>query len=321
MGRNKRREQGREQGRDPRHRRTEDGVVTRIHARRCRVMVGTEEVDCRIRGLLFRQEQTWSRPVAVGDRVKIARSGEGEGVVQEVLPRVRVLARPREDGRRDQLIAANVDQAILVSSVAEPAFNARLLDRLMVACEKEEFDQVLVINKVDLIESRAALDPIEEIYGPLGRHLLFTSASTGEGIAELAHLLQDKISVFAGMSGVGKSALLTAVQPDLALRSEEVSARSGKGRHTTSHVSLLALERGGFVVDTPGVREFGISGLEAHEVARCFPEFVPHAGRCRYRTCTHSHEDRCAVQEAVERGEIHPHRYDSYLRIVGTLGS
>ncbi|MEZ6197527.1 MAG: ribosome small subunit-dependent GTPase A [Planctomycetota bacterium] len=297
----------------------EEGLVVRVDSRLCHVLIGEERRKCRVRGVLFRDEDAFTKPVAVGDRVRVQRQKSPPDIVVEVLPRRSRLSRPSYGRRREQVIAANLDRAILVQSVAAPALNLRLLDRMLVSPERGEFGAVIVLNKVDLLDDRSLLAPVRELYAKLGYDVLETSTITGEGIEALRTLLHEGISVFAGMSGVGKSALLTAVQPDLALTSRAVSDLTGKGKHTTTHVALLELEGGGWVVDTPGVREFGVAGLEAWEVGACFREFREFLGACRFRTCTHTHEGSCAVKQAVEDGAIHELRYDSYLRIVESL--
>lgn len=291
------------------------GLVIRVDSRLCRVRTDEgQDVDCRVRGLLFREQREFDKPVAAGDRVRLKMQRTEPHMISGVLPRRNALSRPKRGGR--QIIASNLDRALLTLACTGVHLNVRLLDRMLVACEREGFQALIVLNKVDLVADRSLLAPFLDLYEPLGYPVLTTSALTGEGLDELAKRLGHGISIFAGMSGVGKSALLTAIKPDLRLRSADVSESSGKGRHTTTSVSLLELAPGAWVVDTPGIREFGIHGLEPHEIGRCFVEFRPFVGRCRFRTCTHDHEVACAVKEAVEQGEIDELRYDSYLRIL-----
>lgn len=285
----------------------------------CRVELVDGPVDCRVRGVLFRDEKDSSRPVAVGDRVVVEMRRQPPPVVIEVKERRNWLARRQERKRQTQIMAANLDQAVIVCACADPPINLRLLDRMIVAAEKAGYRSILVINKVDLLVDVADLDFIREIYEPLGYPVLLTSVHAGDGIEALRTELRDRISIFYGQSGVGKSALLTAVQPDLELASGEVSSATGKGRHTTTSVSLLRLQEGGFVVDTPGVREFGIDDMDPADVGRCFVEFLPLVDSCKFRRCTHTHEVDCAVKNAVEEEVIDPDRYDSYLRIVESL--
>jgi ribosome biogenesis GTPase / thiamine phosphate phosphatase len=295
------------------------GTVTRVDARLCRVALDGGVIDCRVRGSLYLGRGAESRPVAVGDRVRVKHGQTPPAVITAVEPRRNVLSRPHADGKHVQIIAANLDQAVLVMSWAQPTMNLRLLDRMIVACEHQGFGVVVVLNKVDLAEQEADVREVLAIYSGIGYPAYAASALTGRGLDELRAVLRDRVSVFAGMSGVGKSALVTAVQPELALKSGEVSQTTGKGKHTTSAASLLPLSQGGFVVDTPGVREFGFSEVAPESLGLYFVEFAPYRSSCSRRGCTHDHETGCAVQAAVEAGGIHPHRYDSYLRILETL--
>jgi ribosome biogenesis GTPase / thiamine phosphate phosphatase len=300
-------------------RETIEGLVVRVDSRLCHVLTEGKRRKCRVRGILFREEKQFTKPVAVGDRVRIEVQDSPPDLVVEVLPRRSRLSRPNYGRRQEQMIAANLDRAVLVQAVADPGLNLRLLDRMLVAPERGGFGALIVLNKIDLLADRSVLDPVRELYRELDYEILETSALTGEGIDELRASLSEGISVFAGMSGVGKSKLLTAIQPDLELASAAVSDATGKGRHTTTHVSLLELESGGWVVDTPGVREFGVIGLEAWEIAHCFRDLRKFAPACRFRTCTHTHEIGCEVKAAVDDDRLHPFRYDSYLRIVESL--
>ncbi|MEE9394098.1 MAG: ribosome small subunit-dependent GTPase A [Planctomycetota bacterium] len=296
-----------------------EGLVVRVDSRLCRVRIDSDTFDCRVRGLLFRKEKTYGKPVAVGDLVMVRRLSTLPYVVESVLPRRNVLARPRYGTRHNHIIAANLDLAVLVTACAEPPINPRLIDRMLVACERSGYRAVIVFNKADLLANREPIEELAELYRGLEYAVHLTSVVTGEGTAGLRQDLSEGISVFAGMSGVGKSALLTAIQPDLSLKSAEVSDATGKGRHTTTRVSLLELEGGGYVVDTPGVREFGVIDMTAAEISHCFREFHPHLNACRFRTCTHDHEIKCEVKAACDRGDIDPLRYDSYLRIINSL--
>ena len=293
-----------------------EGLVVRVDSRLCVVQVGDDLIKCRVRGILFREEKEWSRPVAAGDWVRILKGKDPFGLLHEVLPRRNVLSRPQPEKRRRQLIASNLDQVLIVCSTVTPNLNLRLLDRILIACERSEFNAVVVINKVDLLQDRSPLEEVHRIYEPLGYSVLETSVETGEGIDCLRDRVMGETSVLAGMSGVGKSSLLNAIQPGLQLKARSVSDATGKGRHTTTRSELLPLDGGGYVVDTPGIREFGIEDLKAHEVGLYFPEFRESPLACHYRTCTHTHEEVCGVRDGVESGAIHPHRFESYLAII-----
>jgi ribosome biogenesis GTPase len=278
-----------------------------------------QDLLCGLRGSLSAQETGFTNVVAVGDHVIVSPDGAGRGVVEAVLPRRSVLARPDVFASHlQQVIVANADQLLIVASWREPAVWLELIDRYLIAAERHNLLPVICVNKVDLAEDedicRAKLRP----YVDLGYRVLFTSALTGAGVDELRDLLRDKTTVLAGLSGVGKSSLLAAVQPGLRLRTADVSD-SGEGRHTTTQVTLLKLDPGGFVVDTPCIREFGVSGLEKGELIRFYPEIAAVAGECHFGNCSHIAEPDCAVREAVRQGRVPEARYHSYQKIYVTL--
>lgn len=298
---------------------TEDGVVTRVDARNCRVRVGGQDLDCRVRGSLYLGKGELSRPVAVGDRVKVKIGSTPPGVIVSVLPRTNVFERPHADKVHRQIIASNIDQIVMVQAWRTPELNLRLLDRMLVGALRGGIAAVVVINKIDLADDQALLEEVRGIYAKAGFTVIETSVVTGQGIDLLRAQLQGKTSLVAGPSGVGKSALLTTVQPGLALRSGEVSDWSGKGMHTTTSATLLAIEGGGFVVDTPGVREFGLQDIRPEEIGLFYPDFEPHRTHCAIRGCTHDHEDGCRVRAAFEAGLVHASRFDSYLRLLDSV--
>ncbi len=295
------------------------GVVVEVSTGLCRVDVQGEIVLCTVRGSLSVAESGFTNVVAVGDEVTVLLDGAGRGVVQSVLPRRSALTRPDVfSPHLQQVIVANADQLLAVASWRNPALWPELLDRYLIAAERHSLQSIICLNKVDLADSRqeclAALEP----YTRLGYRTVLASAVTGEGVAELRELLGGRTTILAGLSGVGKSSLLSAVQPGLKLRIAEVSARRHEGRHTTTQVNLLKLEMGGQVVDTPGIREFGLSGLHRSELARFYPEIAAVAG-CRFANCSHIHEPGCAVRMAVREGRLSAVRYDSYCKIRKTL--
>jgi ribosome biogenesis GTPase len=258
--------------------------------------------------------------VAVGDRVRISREPTGEGVIEEVEPRkAGKLSRSAAGTRRgEQVVAVNVDQLIAVASVELPPLNRRLLDRIIVSGEHDELNIVVCVNKIDLGD-RDDIEPMLDVYRSIGYSTLITSAATGEGIEELRATLRDKTSVLAGASGVGKSSLLNCVEPGLDLRVQTVSESTQKGRHTTTSVSLIPLACGGYMVDTPGIREFGLFDIHRDVLQHHFPEIGGRFHDCRFADCEHLHEPGCAVIAAVEAGEIDRERYESYCRIIETL--
>jgi len=271
-----------------------------------------------LRGRLKREERTGER-VVVGDRVEIHPVG-GEGdpwTIEVVEERASALIR-KSPGKapRPKAIVANVDQVVIVFATANPDPHLRMLDRFLVLTEDSGLDAVIVANKVDL----SGIERAKELFGPyeqIGYPVLYTSAAAEEGVDELRETLRDKISALTGPSGVGKSSLLNRVQPGLGLRVGSVSQAVGKGRHTTVTAELIRLDQGGYVADTPGLRELGLWRLDPTELALFFPEFEDLLGTCRYgNSCTHSHEPGCAVRAAVESGAVFPFRYDSYLRML-----
>jgi ribosome biogenesis GTPase len=260
-------------------------------------------------------------PVAIGDRVIFTPVGEKGGLITEVLPRRNALSRPAAGERPlEQVIAANVDQVVAVFAAAQPSPKWELLDRYIVAAEAAGVPTLLAVTKVDLLTAsrsdellRAAIDDYER----LGYRAILTSTVSGAGLAELAAALQGGVSVFVGKSGVGKSSLLNAIEPGLGQRVNAVSNLTGKGKHTTSHLEMFALAGGGRVVDTPGMREFGLWQLDEAGLAAGFVEMRPHLGHCKFGLdCTHAHEPGCAVQAAVSSGAVSERRYHSYLRML-----
>jgi len=300
------------------------GRVIRVDAKVVHVSIGGETRLCTLRGSLFDEKgRYFTKPVAVGDEVLISLDGE-RGVVEEVLPRRNRLSRRAAGGPGvEQVIVANVDDVLIVASVRRPPIRLTFIDRLLVSCEKGRLSATICLNKVDLAKPGQLdeLEPALEEYVSLGYGVLCTSIVTGEGIEELRAFLQHQTTVLTGQSGVGKSSLLNEVQPGLQLKTGEISKWKGleRGSHTTTHVSLLPLEGGGYVVDTPGMRELALWDLEHDEVRNYFPEMVRYAQGCRFRVCTHTHEPDCAVKEALREGHISRRRFDSYLRILESL--
>lgn len=323
------------------------GVVTAIHGPVCRVDDGRGgRWDCTVRRVLKSLLIAQRNAVAVGDRVwfaEVARpddaAGAGVGVVERVEPRRGTLTRGARVGhdarrgghRRGHVIAANVDQLLIVTSAAQPRFKPHLVDRYLVAAARGNLRPIVCINKCDLVDEaidyedaeyeRAghALVTVDELldeFRRLGYACLRTSATRGEGLDELRRELTGKVTVLSGQSGVGKSSLLNAIQPGLELSVGEVSAENEKGRHTTTHATLLPLDFGGYVVDTPGIRSFDLWDLAPGELEACFVEFVAHVPHCRFRDCHHRDEEGCAVVAAVEAGQISDRRYDSYRKML-----
>lgn len=296
-----------------------DGLVVEFGSGLARVDTTDGVVLCSLRGALADQVTGYTNAVAAGDRVQISLDGAGGGVIENVLPRRTVLTRPDVfRAHLRQIVVANADQLLIVASWREPAIWYEFVDRYLITAMRNQLPAVLCVNKVDLAESHAELEEGLSPYHRLGVRVLLTSAQTGAGIAELAEQLAGRTTVLAGLSGVGKSSLLGAVQPALALRVSAVSVRKHEGRHTTTQATLYRLDETTSVVDTPGIREIGVAGLGRSELATFFPEMAE-VGECRFRNCTHANEPDCAVRTAARRGVIAETRYASYRKILGEL--
>lgn len=282
------------------------GVVARIIHGFCDVDTEEATVRCRFRGRLRRDVLD----ILPGDRVELAVLPDGAGVVERVLPRTTELHRPA---------VANVDTVAVVFSISEPDLNRLLLDRFLVQVEREGIRAVLCLNKIDLArgdDARARLREVVALYSSIGYEVVLASAKTGEGVDGLRVALGGRISVFAGRSGVGKSSLLNALQPELALRTGELSGKLRAGRHTTRHVELLKVGAASFVVDTPGFSYLGLVDLDERDLAATFPEMRDYLGRCKFASCLHHHEPACAVKDAVVAGRIDQGRYRHYTEFL-----
>src|SRR5262245_29533735 len=268
--------------------------------------------QCATRRLLKTLATDLRHVVAAGDVVWFRPEGKDEGIIERVEPRRGVVSRTSRG--RQHVLVANVDQLIIVTSAAEPRLKPNLIDRLLVTAEKGRIKPIIFINKVDLINP-ADLMPLVGVYAQLGYDVLLVSAAEGFGIDRLRNQLAGEESVVSGQSGVGKSSLLNAVEPDLHLRVQTVSEETQKGRHTTTTAELIPLSFGGYVVDTPGIRQFQLWDVIPEEVAGYFRDLRPYVSRCRFPNCTHTHEDNCAVKDAVADGWIDARRYESYVQI------
>ena len=271
-----------------------------------------------LRGKVRLKGSTATNPVAVGDRVRFRDADEegGAAVITEILPRTNYIIRKSTNlSRQSHVIAANVDQAVLVVSLYFPEIKLPFLDRILVTCEVYGVQPVIVLNKTDLYgeEAQEEVARFQAIYTGAGYRVLVTSARTGAGIDALRDLCRSRINLFSGESGVGKSSLIKALDPSLDPKVGRISAAHLQGRHTTSLYEMYPLQGGGFLIDSPGLRGFGLVDLKPEEIGLYFPEMLRASEHCRFTPCTHTHEPGCAVKEAVERGEISAERYNSYL--------
>lgn len=263
-------------------------------------------------------------PVAIGDDVRFTETSDGakrRGMIIEVLPRRNRLSRVAA-GRKpiEQVLVANVDWVVPGFAARQPKPKWALLDRYLAAAESAELPTLICVTKIDLASKDRDVSDAVSMYRGLGYDVILTSAVTGEGIDAFAQTIRGRISVLMGKSGVGKTSLLNAVQPGLGLRINEVSSATGKGKHTTSHLEMFPLEGGGGIVDTPGMREFGLwHSPDEGGLASLFVEMRPHIGTCRFGLdCSHTHEPDCAIKDALRAGQIATPRYRSYLRLLGT---
>ncbi len=271
-----------------------------------------KQYRCAMRRLLKSLSTEQRHVVAAGDRVWFRPTEQGEGFIERVEPRHGVLSRTSRG--RQQVIVANVDQLLIVGSAAEPMLKPHLIDRMLVTAEKARIRPVICINKIDLVDP-ADLQPLIGVYGQMGYQVLVLSAETGFGVDRLRRVLANQQSVVAGQSGVGKSSLLNAIEPDLQLRVRTVSDETQKGRHTTTTAQLIPLRCGGYVVDTPGIRQFQLWDVSPEEVAGYFRDLRPFVSHCRFPDCTHTHEDGCAVKDAAADGKLDVRRYESYCQL------
>lgn len=274
-------------------------------------------VKCRIRGRMRLRGARSTNPVVVGDRVDIAVEG-GDMVICELHPRRNyVIRRASNLSKESHIIAANVDRALLVATLAEPVTAPEFLDRFLVTCEAYRIPVTILLAKSDLnADRREEVEAFKETYNIAGYDVVEISALGGEGMESVRRLTAEGTTLVAGNSGVGKSTLIGVLCPSQEIRTGEISQSHRKGRHTTTFSTMYALESGGRIIDTPGIKGFGLIDIEDGELCRYFPEMMRFAPQCRFFNCTHTHEPQCAVREAVERGEIAFSRYESYLKIL-----
>jgi ribosome biogenesis GTPase len=278
--------------------------------------------QCRLKGKLKIKGLKVTNPIAVGDWVQWEIEGQEArtGIISDIEPRENYLTRASvHKTAHAHILAANIDQVIVIATLTFPRTSLGFIDRLLVTAESFRIPSVLIFNKQDLFDDylKASQEAVIEVYESIGYQCIVTSTVTGEGIGDFQKLLQNKVSLLSGHSGVGKSSLLNAIMPDLNLRTKEVSTFANKGVHTTTFAEMFEIAPDTFIIDSPGIKELGLIEIEKEEVGHYFPEMRELLGECRFHNCLHIDEPRCAVKAAVEEGSIAMSRYQSYLSMVG----
>jgi len=275
--------------------------------------------NCRLRGKMRLDDEKVTNPVAVGDWVEIQLENDEEGIIQEVVERTNyVIRKSTRKKRHSHILAANIDQAALIITLAFPRTSLGFIDRFLVACESFRIPAVLVFNKADLLDE-AAFTYFEDLkfdYESIGYKVLLVSAESGDNMGLLEDSLKGKTTLFSGHSGVGKSTILNLLSPEIEQRVGEVSDAVGKGTHTTTFAEMFEIAKDSYVIDTPGIKELGLWDIGDEELSHYFPEMREFIGECKFNNCTHIHEPGCAFREAMERGEIAPSRYENYLSML-----
>lgn len=280
--------------------------------------------SARMKGIFKIDEITSTNPVAVGDEVDIDPENEAEetAIITAIRERRNYINRqsPRLK-HQHHIIAANIDQSMLVATLREPKTSRGFIDRFLVASEMYHVPSILVFNKADLYRSKEQerFDEWKSMYEKIGYRVVMASVINGTGLSEIKNVLKNRITLISGHSGVGKSSLLNALLPDLNLKTQDVSGWSGKGLHTTTFAEMFDLPFGGKVIDTPGMREFGLVDVSRQELSHYFPEMRERLNECQFNNCLHVNEPGCAVKNAVEEGSIDPGRFDSYLNILDSI--
>ncbi len=278
-----------------------------------------QDVDCRLKGKFRIKGIKTTNPLAVGDRVEFElMENEQQGVIIRIRERQNYIIRKATKlSKISHIIAANIDQAIMVATLAHPRTSRGFIDRFLVTAEAYHIPGVIVFNKTDLYNESmtAVMEALMEVYQGAEYRCLRVSALNGEGLNDLKTVMKNKTSLFAGHSGVGKSTLINMLEPGINIKTREISVYHKKGRHVTSHAQMYFLSFGGNIIDTPGIKEFGLIDFDKVEVAERFPEMRRYMHECQYHNCTHTHEPGCAVKQALEENLINRDRYDSYLRI------
>ena len=281
--------------------------------------------NARIKGIFKMEGLTSTNPIAVGDVVEMAMENEGEGsvMITKIHDRRNYINRQSPRIKSQQhIVAANIDQSVLIATLKDPRTSQGFIDRFLVACEMYHVPAIVVFNKSDLYrpKEQALFEEMEEMYVRIGYEVALLSVKEGKGVEEIKRKLKDKTTLVSGHSGVGKSSFINSMVPDLKIRTKDISGWSGKGQHTTTFAEMHELPFGGRLIDTPGMKEFGLVGVEKAELSGYFPEMRQRLNDCQFNNCLHINEPDCAIKEAVRNGEIHEDRYVSYYGILESLG-
>lgn len=294
------------------------GKVLKVTRKIYDVAVEDAIMPCVVRGKLAVEDSEYNS-VRAGDNVKVLPASDGQGVIQEILPRRSRLSRIiASRAYKEHIIATNIDQILIIMSTQKPPFKSGLLDRYLIIAEKNQIKALICINKIDLVIKKD-FEVYIDAYRKLGYTAFATSALTGEGVDEFKNNLKQKVTLFVGYSGVGKSSLINAIEPDADIETQQISSKTNKGLHTTSSVQLFPLSLGGFAGDTPGIRELGLWNILRKDLKLYYVEFHQYANECQFVDCQHINEPGCAVKKALGRGDIFSERYKNYLNIYDSL--
>ena len=297
---------------------TIEGLVIRATGSWYEVLNGEERINCRIRGKLRLKGVRSTNPVVVGDIVRCESDQNGEWVIYDIIPRRNYIIRRASNlSKESHIIAANIDRAMIVVTLIEPVTALEFVDRFLITCEAYKVPATILLAKIDLLaDAPESVAQFHEIYNSAGYEVIDISATEGIGIDRVKELLDGKVTLVSGNSGVGKSTLIGKIDPTLDIRTGEISESFHKGKHTTTFSTMYPIGNNGYIIDTPGIKGFGLIEIDDKELWHYFPEMIATAGECRFYNCTHTHEPGCAVVEAVKDGKISYSRYESYLKIL-----
>ena len=292
------------------------GVVVQSTGSWYEVLAEGRRVQCRIRGKLRLKGVRSTNPVVVGDEVECLTDEQGSHLITAIRPRRNyVIRRASNLSKESHIIAANIDHALLMVTLRQPETALEFVDRFLVTCEAYKVPCTILLSKADL-QAKEQVAAFRRIYEPIGYRVVSVSATTGEGIEEVHRLMVGHTTLLSGNSGVGKSTLVQRIDPSLDIRTGEISDSHHKGRHTTTFSTMYPLSEGGYLIDTPGIKGFGLIDIEHDELWHYFPEMMHHGRECRFYNCTHTHEPGCAVVAAIDEGAISEERYESYLKML-----